>query len=138
MAVIIIPGEPFGKPRPRFRAASHGGTYRTTKDIAYEHAVRAAWVDAGSPVFGSGPVAVVIDAWMSLPKSRPKRITSEPYTSKPDTDNIAKACTDPLNGYAWNDDSQITFLTVIKHDKERDIQPHVTMTITQIGDDALC
>lgn len=135
IATVTIPGDPFGKPRPRHAGR---GTYRTKADKQYELRVRAAWRDAGSPAFGSAPVSVRVDAYAPLPTSRPKRVHAEPYVIKPDADNIAKAVTDPLNKLAWDDDSQITALVVIKHDRMRDIEPHVTVTITQIGDDAQC
>lgn len=132
IASFVIPGPPFGKPRPR-----HSGhaTYRTKPDKQYELKVRAAWRDAGSPTFGAAPVAVVIDAYAPLPVSRPKRIAREPYVLKPDADNIAKAVTDPLNGLAWDDDSQVTHLMVTKHDRARDEEPRVVVTISQIGAD---
>lgn len=129
-ASLTIPGPPFGKPRPRHSAHA---TYRTKPDKQYELKVRAAWRDAGSPTFGDSPLAVVIDAYAPLPPSRPKRITREPYVLKPDVDNIAKAVTDPLNGLAWDDDSQVTRLIVTKHDRARGETPRVVVTISQIG-----
>lgn len=133
IATITVPGEPFGKPRPR-----HGGhgTYRTKRDVQYELRVREAWRAAGSPSFGAAPVSVTVDAWDVLPKSAPRRMASRPYALKPDADNIAKAVTDPLNGCAWEDDKQIVRLTVTKHDQRRDTVPRVVVTVTdEIGDE---
>ena len=41
-------------------------------------------------------------------------------TRKPDTDNIAKICLDALNGVAYDDDSQVTVLLVLKKWSERE------------------
>lgn len=138
---LTIPGEPFGKPRPKF---GNGRTYRTQEDLEYEKRVVAAWQMAGGPTISAEHIGVMVDAWNTLPKSRPKRVASEPYNVKPDADNIAKAVTDPLNGRAWGDDSSVTLLTVVKHDRTRDAVPRVDVTVydagqeTKIGDDANC
>ena len=44
-----------------------------------------------------------------------------PYLKKPDSDNIAKAICDSLNGVAWKDDSQISDLIVHKYYDEEDM-----------------
>ena len=36
------------------------------------------------------------------------------YTKKPDCDNIAKIILDALNGIAYDDDSQVAMLNVVK------------------------
>lgn len=65
------------------------------------------------------PVAVRIDVYEPLPKSRPKRVTSEPNTFKPDADNIAKLVMDGMNGAVWGDHAQVVDLHVVKHPRVR-------------------
>lgn len=65
------------------------------------------------------PVAVRIDVYEPLPKSRPKRVTSEPDTYRPDADNEAKLVMDALNGLVWTDDAQVVDLHVVKHPRVR-------------------
>jgi Holliday junction resolvase RusA-like endonuclease len=82
--------------------------------------------------------AVVLGAWRAqtnmerAPKGTPVAVTIEvihqtkgtslkgrPFTVKPDADNIAKAVLDALNGFAWEDDAQVTALKVYKRPIER-------------------
>lgn len=44
----------------------------------------------------------------------------ELYTKKPDADNLAKAVTDAMNGVVYNDDAQITVMTISKDYSNRD------------------
>lgn len=75
------------------------------------------------------PVAVRIDAYGPLPESRPKSITSEPYTFKPDADNIAKLVLDGMNGAVWGDDNQVVELHVVKWPRRRGIEPHMDIRV---------
>ncbi len=65
------------------------------------------------------PVSIEITVQSHIPKSRPKKITSESNTFKPDVDNIAKLVMDGLNGIAYEDDKQVTSLSVTKLDRIR-------------------
>ncbi len=65
------------------------------------------------------PVSISIEVFGYLPKSRPKKIASEPNTFKPDVDNIAKLVMDALNGIAYEDDKQVTSLNVTKRERTR-------------------
>lgn len=67
------------------------------------------------------PVTVRILTTRPMPKSRPKRIVTEPDVYKPDADNIAKLVLDALNGIAWSDDTQVTGLYVYKCDRMRNL-----------------
>ena len=73
----------------------------------------------------------------------PKRVTSyqraayllgfvPPY--KPDADNVAKIILDALNGYAYEDDSQVTELTVMKRYDESYEGVRVTVTALEGGE----
>ena len=82
--------------------------------------IRQEWGDRPCAPAGA-PVSVRILTMRPMPKSRPKRITSEPDVYKPDCDNIAKLVLDALNGVAWSDDTQVTVLNVFKCDRTRSI-----------------
>lgn len=66
-----------------------------------------------------GPVRLEVHVYRALPQSRPKRITTEPDTIKPDIDNVIKAVMDGLNGVAYHDDAQVVDVRAIKHDRTR-------------------
>lgn len=51
------------------------------------------------------------------------------YDKKPDCDNLAKSVLDALNGIAYNDDSQITSLHVVK---EYGTQPKVILQLKEL------
>ena len=106
-----------GKGRPRFVRAT-GRAYTPDKTAEAMAAIRAAWLDETDERAPSGtPVTVAITATRPLPKSRPKRVMREADTVKPDADNIAKCVLDALNGVAWDDDTQVTRLSVRKLDR---------------------
>ena len=104
-----------GQGRPRF---ARGRAYKAAADREYEAEIAAAYLAAGGPVH-SGPVAVRVDTRRPLPKARPRTASPEPDTGRPDADNVAKAVLDALNGVAWEDDSQVVLLEVVKHPRER-------------------
>jgi Holliday junction resolvase RusA-like endonuclease len=115
---IFIPGEPIAQ--PRVKVSTKGGFARayTERDHpihAYKQAIRLAYVNAGGEVL-EGPVSIRIVCWLDRPKSHSKkrRQQFEPKTTKPDTDNLAKAVLDALNEIAYNDDGQVYRLTVEK------------------------
>lgn len=64
-------------------------------------------------------VFVYVTLYSPLPKGKPKRIESEPFTVKPDGDNCLKGICDALNGVAWDDDAQVTIKQVIKARRTR-------------------
>ena len=111
-------GKVRGQGRPRFMRSGH--VHPKDEDIAYRRDLRAAYLEqVGTDGFGSEPVSVRISIRRPLPKSRPKRVESEPDTYKPDADNIAKAVLDALSGLAYDDDRQVVFLSVIKYSRAR-------------------
>jgi len=124
---ITLPGEPIGKGRPRVRVVAVAGkrpvptlySPKATKD--YEAALRqvAALAMRGRAVI-SGPVCIVIRAYMGIPQSWSDRKKDQARwgmvfpTGKPDWENIAKGCCDSLNKIVYNDDAQIVMATVRK------------------------
>lgn len=120
-----VVGKVVGAARPR---VTRYGTYTPRKTRAYRDRVKGAFMEAGGMRF-DGPIAVEVEVFRELPRSRPRRVTSEPDTFKPDVDNIAKNVLDALNGLAWDDDAQVVELRVRKHPRAR-AQERITVTIS--------
>lgn len=113
---FTVYGKVRGSARPR---VTKFGTYIPKETRAYRASILSAFIDAGGRAL-DGPLAVRVDVYRALPKSRPKRLESEPDTFKPDVDNIGKNVLDALNAHAWADDSQVVELTVVKHPRIRE------------------
>ena len=64
-------------------------------------------------------MAVSIETERALPRGRPRRVEREPDVVRPDADNVAKLVLDALNGAAWEDDTQVVALSVVKRDRTR-------------------
>lgn len=116
-ATMIYEGKVRGQGRPRFRR--NGKAYETAQDRAYKKALAEAYKEQSGVWFGEAELVAVVEVERALPKSRPKRVTSEPDTFKPDADNIIKAVLDALNGVAFVDDKQVTAQHVIKWPRTR-------------------
>lgn len=111
-----VRGRVVGSARPR---VTKFGTYIPQKTRDYRNRIRGAFMEAGG-MRRSGPVIVHVYVFRELPRSRPKRVESEPDTFKPDVDNVAKNVLDALNGIAWDDDSQVVELLVRKYPRTRE------------------
>jgi Holliday junction resolvase RusA-like endonuclease len=119
---FCVPGKPIGKGRARaYRKGNHIGHYTPEQTVAYEAkgAALAKLAMAGAEPF-TGPVSVVIRAYLAIPKSF-SRVEHQRAvlgrrrpTSKPDGDNMAKAACDFMNGIVYADDKQIAYLSVAK------------------------
>ena len=121
VTAFLIPGKPQGKARPRFNTVTKAvHTPRSTRQ--YEESVRYSYISAtdADNRFHQGAVRVEIDAVFPIQKSWNKEKTRKAKAreivpeTKPDTDNIAKAVLDALNGLAYKDDSQVVDLSVCK------------------------
>ena len=118
-----------GRPRGQIRMVRNKRltihTYTPDATTMAERDVREAFMaqnpDAVAAPAGV-PVTLMVATDRPLPKSRPKRIESEPDTVTPDADNVLKLIQDALNGVAWDDDKQVTQAAVIKRDRTRDTQ----------------
>lgn len=67
------------------------------------------------------PLALIISVFQQLPESK-AWMGIQPFTLKPDVDNILKAVMDGLNGVAFLDDKQVVFVSVKKNNRTNDIQ----------------
>lgn len=119
MSRCTVLGKVYGKPRPKFTTVGgHPQAYTPRKAKEYERLIAATYKAQGGEKH-EGSILVTITAQRSLPKSTPKKVTSEPDNSKPDADNIAKIVLDALNGVAYDDDRQVVRLLVRKMPRAR-------------------
>lgn len=133
-----IPGQPFGKQRPR---VVHNGNFSkayTPKETAnYENLVKLMYQqEAKGWIFPDGSMLDVrIIAYYDIPKSTSKkkrRLMLDHKirpTKKPDFDNIGKIICDSLNLVAYHDDSAVVDAQVRKFYSEN---PRVDVTIRRI------
>lgn len=139
MIEFTVPGEPRGKARPRVvrTRAGRSMSYTPDRTVAYEELVRQRfrqqWPKEELPFPDKQPVCVFIKAHFGIPKNTSKRTRngmedgSVRPTKKPDVDNIVKIVLDALNGLAWHDDAQVTFLAVSKEYTGK--EPFVAVTL---------
>lgn len=130
---FTVPGTPVAKGRPRF--TRQGRAYTPAKTVAYEAKVRSAYMGVTSGAF-VGPLRLSVVAYFQFTASWPKsRKGSERYhTAKPDLDNIVKIVGDALNGYAFNDDSQIAFVSASK--RVGPGEPRLSIILEELDDGA--
>lgn len=111
--LLVVPGEPKGKARPRFNRTT-GRAYTPSATQRAEHRIQLHWMQAGSPTV-QGPLSIDIEAVLARPQGHFKVDGSlsaagsrMPHPAKkPDWDNLGKLVADSLNGLAYNDDAQI-------------------------------
>ncbi len=122
MITFVVDGVAVPKQRPRI-SGHRAYTPKRTKD--YEERVLNAFRSSYSgfyPAFGKDvPVRISIRIVQAIPKSwsKKKRARAEqgeivPLSRNGDVDNIAKSILDALNGFAYEDDCQVTTLMVVK------------------------
>ena len=119
---FTVEGTAVPKQRPRI-SGRRAYTPKRTKD--YEERVLRAFCSSYSgfcPMFGKDtPVSISINVYQAIPKSwsKKKRLQAEageivPLSRNGDIDNIAKSILDALNGFAYEDDCQVTTLMITK------------------------
>jgi Holliday junction resolvase RusA-like endonuclease len=119
--VLRIPIVPRAQKRDRIAViGGHARSYKDANQRAYEAKIRAL-IDQHRPKRPhDGEVILDITVFLPIPASwskKKKRAFEEkgiaPLT-RPDVDNCAKQIMDTLNGVFWNDDRQVTHLSVSK------------------------
>jgi Holliday junction resolvase RusA-like endonuclease len=138
MIVILVPGAPVPKGRPR--VTTQGGFARAftpAKTRRYEDLIR---LEAGRVMEGrdqlQGPLVVKVRAFMQTPQAIAKHKVKGPASeagelrpvTKPDCDNFAKVI-DALNGIVWRDDGQVVELSVSKFYSAR---PRLELTAVEL------
>ena len=124
MIAFTIPGAPQGKARAR--TCRNGHTYTPDNTVLYENLVKTEFLrqcGRGQRIRSDDTrraISMQITAVYPVPASYPKRDKVAALagdllpTKKPDADNVAKVIADALNGLAYDDDAQITDLSVLK------------------------
>lgn len=91
--------------------------YTPEKTVRYESTVAlfASQAMAGRSAL-EGPLSLVICATWEWPASWSvrKRAANQFKISRPDADNIIKACCDAMNGIVYHDDAQVAMLSAAK------------------------
>ena len=130
--VFTIKGEPKGKGRPRHTKNGHVYTPEETK--RYEQLVGLSYRNSAKGYRFTSPVNVTIWAYQKPPKKSKKMVEDMLDgrilpTKKPDVDNIAKIILDGLNNVAWDDDTQVVELMVVKRYSQ---EPLVAVMVKEI------
>lgn len=138
---LIIPGEPFGKQRPKFSSRGYGATAITPeKTVNYETFVKYLYAEKYKQMIFSPdePLVMIIKAYKTPPTSGSKidrNLMLSGFslpTKKPDWDNIGKIIADALNGRAYPDDKQIISAATLKYYDEN---PRVEVEIYSLFND---
>lgn len=113
-------GTPQPQPRPRAYRRGHAvGVYNPPTADAWKVRVAVGAKDIIDRPMG-GPLKVAL--WFKMPRpashinkqGKPRSSAPAWHAQRPDTDNLAKAVLDAMNGIAFRDDSQIVELIVGK------------------------
>jgi len=129
-----LSGTPMGKERVRLTKGGHAYTPERTVNFEARLAYAAQQSMGQRPLF-DGPLLVVVEAFLPIAKSKPKRFHAAALTGqirptkKPDWDNVGKML-DALNLIVWTDDAQIVDGRVIKWYSAR---PRLVVTVRQIN-----
>jgi Holliday junction resolvase RusA-like endonuclease len=138
MIQFTVLGEPVGKSRPKFSTFNgHAMAYTPQKTVNYETLVKLSYQQQcnDKPYEKDIPLRAEITAYFPIPKSasmKRKKMMLEGqirHTKKCDSDNLAKAVLDALNGIAYYDDSQVCELSVSKLYSDN---PRVIVSISEI------
>ena len=134
MVKFTIPGIPIAKARPRMTKQGHAFT--PSKTVNYENLVQYTYMDQMEGVKLEGPLEIGIKLYFPIPKSYTKKQREDistgklKYIKKPDVDNCIKSITDALNGFAYDDDSQIIGIIAQKH--YTDEEPRAEVMIQEV------
>lgn len=131
--IFTIKGEPKGKGRPRFTKT--GRIYTPAETARYESLVGLSYRNSARGYKFTSPVRVTVKAFHKPPKGKSKKVVGDMLdgrilpTKKPDADNIAKIVLDGLNKVAWDDDTQVVEMMVVKRYSE---EPLVAVIVEEI------
>jgi len=143
MLMIVIPGVPIAKARPRVFRMKTGITRAITPEttVRFEQHVKLCAMEAINKCMTMGdmfssPIKATIDFYYPCPMSQYRKTMPRPLqwrTKKPDVDNLTKSVLDALNGMAYNDDSQVVILIVRKIQSAQGEPPKTTVCLEKAG-----
>ncbi len=142
---VLDPPTPMG--RKRWSGQNQGKHFYTErKDIRSVHHIREAFANAYPeqlPIQAKLPVKLSVKMWHRCPKSMSKKRRLLAWmrpvvTTKPDINNVVNQVMDALTGYAYIDDSQVTWLGDVMlfyaiDRKGADTSPRMLITVEEIG-----
>lgn len=123
--LIIIPGTPIAKKRPRFARRGKFVTTYNPQESEEGKWVTLAMTQVKEMKPAHVPISLKCNFYMPIPKSTSKKKTEMMingdilHTKKPDLDNLIKFVKDCLNGIAWYDDSQVYEIMAQKRYSEK-------------------
>ena len=121
--ILIIPGQPIAKGRPRMTRQGHVYTPQKTRD--YESLIKKCFYEQQGEKL-NGPIELKMRAYFRKPKAK----AVSDMLSRPDIDNIIKTI-DALNGLAFDDDKQIVKVTA---EKLYGTEPRLEIELIEIGE----
>jgi len=132
---VVIPGQPAAQARPRF---ANGRAYRAGRSVQWEtaaaHLMAEQWRQEHPPgVRATGPLVLDVTAVFRRPrrmiwKRRP--MPREPHCSRPDLDNVIKACADAIQASGViDDDGAICAIQARKCYAAGDESAHVSIVL---------
>lgn len=116
--VFEVPGKVRGKGRPRFMRNGH--TYTDKNTMAYEKLILASYLKSTSYI-SQNSVRISMYVCFAPNKTDTKKnklikLKNSLWPSKkPDIDNVIKVVLDALNKIAYQDDTQVNEIHVIRH-----------------------
>ena len=123
--------EPAGKGRPR--AAVRDGKaviYTPTPTVEAEMRIRTA-VNKTRIFYSAGtPLEMELDFYLR----RPKSVKRKWPTVKPDVSNCVKLAEDALEGFLFDNDSQVVSLRAAKHYAAQGELPRIEIRVREIGE----
>jgi Holliday junction resolvase RusA-like endonuclease len=100
---IIVPGEPYPWGVEAFTLGRHAALRDKPRSKEYKRRIiMSARTQYHGPLL-EGPLRVDMDFYLT----RPKSVTRQFPTGKPDRTNLQKAAEDGLTGLIWKDDAQV-------------------------------
>lgn len=114
---FTVYGTPVAKGRPRI---GKWGAYTPEKTVNYENLVKLSYIQECGNAKLDGALKMQVKAYFPIPKSTPKKTKVKmetetyPHTKRSDADNVLKSIADALNAVAYDDDAQISSVSIIK------------------------
>lgn len=127
-----VPTLPVAQPRARATAINGQARMYEAKKEHPIHTFKASVKQAAYAAYQGAPLEGPLSATLTFVFASKKKLRVY-KTTRPDIDNIQKACFDALNGLLFKDDSQIVSVTATKWHAAADEQPHVLVTINEVN-----